>query len=122
MEKFEDKINKEEEEESDIERQEKERIKYLIRRTEGANLMHMPSIFYFPKILNRKIEELAENLGGFDNEEQRRKIARHYNSLVPKYFYLIEDYIFVIDSLGIPELAHIWDKDRKEQEKSCDMY
>ena len=49
MEKFEDKINKEEEEETEIERQRRERAEYLIKRTENLDSMKAPTLFYWPE-------------------------------------------------------------------------
>jgi len=96
---------------------EKKRIEYLLEKTNKANLLEMPEFFYNPKEFKRMIEENGAEFGGFKSEEERREIARHYNSMVPKYFYLLDGYIFVVENLNFPQLASVWDKEQKELEK-----
>jgi hypothetical protein len=112
MEKFEDKINKEEEEETEIERQRRERAEYLIKRTENLDSMKAPTLFYWPEKFKAFLGE--QDLGGFDSENLRKAIADKYKSNKPEFFYLYEDYIFVIEKYSLPVLASTW---RKKQEE-----
>ncbi len=120
MEKFEDKINKEEEEETEIERQRRERAEYLIKRTENLDSMKAPTLFYWPEKSKAFLKE--QDIGGFDDEDLRKVIADSYKSDTPEFFYLHEDYIFVMNNFSLPMLASVWKKEQEELKKQKEPY
>jgi len=117
MENFENNINKKEEVETDAVKKERERVEYLLERTNKVGPLDMPEFLYNPNEFKEKMEKISGEFGGFRNEEERREIARRYNSLVPEHFYLIDNYIFVVENPQFPKLASFWDKEQKELEE-----
>lgn len=101
---------------------EEERFKRLRDNTyKEARRLEDPE-FYYPLIkLKGELEEIKANdeFGGFKDEKERATIARHFDSLLPNIFYLLDGIIYVYDGYSV-EMPDDWNKRQKDLEKRND--